>query len=67
MVRRRHSRICFLPAAASLETSRYTSNPLMAESLGFQSISPSNRFQFDPDRIHDRNHGSSLEYKGRKS
>ena len=66
MVRRCRSQVCLLPAVASLETSPYTSDPLKAESVGFQSISPSNRFQFDPDRIHDRNHGSSLEYKSRK-
>src|SRR2546426_12302866 len=34
-------------------------------SLAFESIAPGNRFQFDPDRVLDGNHGSRLEYKCR--
>lgn len=66
MVRRRHSLIRLSPAAARPEPGRRAGDPLLAESPGFQSISPGNRFEFDADRIHDRNHGSSLEDKSRK-
>ena len=66
MVRSRHSLIRLSPAAARLETSRRAGDPLLAESPGFQSISPGNRFEFYADRIHDRNHGSGLEDKSRK-
>src|SRR3990170_6155517 len=34
-------------------------------SLAFESIAPSNRFQFHPDSVLDRNHGSRLEFKSR--
>src|SRR5215216_5902883 len=35
-------------------------------SRALQSIAPVNRFQFHPDSVHDRNHGSRLEYKSRQ-
>src|SRR6266568_3160259 len=34
-------------------------------SLAFEAIAPGNRFEFDPDRILDGNHGSCLEFKSR--
>ena len=35
-------------------------------SLAFESIAPGNRFQFDPDSVHDGNHRSRLEYERRQ-
>src|SRR5215204_1972740 len=32
-------------------------------SVALQPLAPGNRFKFDPDSVHDGNHGSCLEFK----
>ena len=41
------------------------SNASVAISLAFESIAKGNRFKFDPDSVHDGNHGSCLKFKCR--
>ena len=35
-------------------------------SHAFETIPPGNRLEFDPDGVHDGNHGSCLDFKSRK-
>src|SRR5271163_412381 len=35
-------------------------------SHSFETIAPCDRFEFDPDSVHDGNHGSCLDFEGGK-